>query len=187
MRTWRAPLRTCNRSSFAESEYFKKYNSFLNSKELYEILKKYDYELIFYPHFEVHRFLDCFNSDNPRVKIADFKNNDVQDLLINTDILITDFSSVFFDYVYMRKPVIYYQYDEAAFRAEQYSQGYFDYKRDGFGDVVETEEDLYKGIIKILDNNLCIEDKYLAKINAFFKFNDNENCRRVYDAICSLL
>lgn len=187
MPTWRSTLRTCSRRSFTESDYFKKYNAFLNSKKLSDLLEEYNYELVFYPHFEVHRFLDCFSCGDPRVYIADFENNDVQDLLINSDILITDYSSVFFDYAYMRKPIVYYQYDEAAFRAEQYGKGYFDYKTDGFGDVVETEDEVLDCLRRILANDLQPDEKYMNKINAFFKFNDTENSRRVYDAICRLL
>ncbi len=186
MPTWRATLRTCNRHTFLESDYFKNYNAFLNSKKLSELLEKNDYELVFYPHFEVHRFLDCFQCSDPRIKIADFKNNDVQDLLIHSDILITDFSSVFFDYAYMRKPVVYYQYDEAAFRAEQYAKGYFDYRENGFGEVVETQDALLNNLQHILDNDLRPDEKYLNRMNTFFKFNDQNNCKRVYEAICEL-
>lgn len=187
MPTWRSTLRTCNRHAFLESDYCKKYNSLLNSPRLSALLQAYDYELVFYPHFEVHRFLDCFRCDDPRVTIADFKNNDVQDLLIRSDILITDYSSVFFDYAYMRKPIVYYQYDEAAFRAEQYGEGYFEYKRDAFGDVAETEDAVIDSVRHILENDLRPDDVYLDKMNSFFRFDDANNSRRVYEAICRLL
>ena len=186
MPTWRHSLRTCSESTFLESDYFKKYNAFLNSPKLAELLEKHDYELIFYPHYEVHRFLDCFDSSVSRVSIADFEHNDVQDLLINSDILITDYSSVFFDYAYMRKPMVFYQYDEKEFREGHYQQGYFDYRRDGFGDVVETEEELISSLEKVFGNSLTPEEKYLKRINCFFSFNDTENCRRNYEAILSL-
>jgi len=186
MPTWRATLRTCSRQTFMESDYFKQYNDFLNSKELLSLLDGYGYELIFYPHFEVHRFLDCFNTSNSRIKIADFKNNDVQDLLINTDILITDYSSVFFDYGYMRKPVVFFQYDEAAFRAEQYATGYFEYKRDGFGKVVSTGAEVANEVRRIIENGLKPDSVYLDKMNSFYAFNDANNCKRNFEAICSL-
>ena len=187
MPTWRTNLRSCNRRTFLNSDYYQKYDSFLNSEKLAALLETFEYELVFYPHFEVHRFLDCFHADNPRVHIADFKNNDVQQLLIESDILITDYSSVFFDYGYMRKPVVYYQYDEAAFRAVQYKEGYFDYRRDGFGPVTETEDGTVDCIRRILKNGNRPEDVYLDRMNAFYKFNDTKNCERVYKAICSLL
>lgn len=187
MPTWRATLRTCNRHTFLESEYFKRYNSFLNSQKLSKLLEDHGYELVFYPHYEVQRFIDCFKAEDPRVRIADFKNNDVQELLINSDILLTDYSSVFFDFGYMRKPMVFYQYDEAAFRAEQHGKGYFDDKRDGFGAVVETEDEVIESLEHILKNGLRPDDVYLGRMNAFFKFNDANNCRRVYEAICRLL
>ena len=187
MPTWRSNLRSCSRSTFLASEYFEKNNSLLNSTELAALLEKYDYELIFYPHFEIHRFLDSFDSDNGRVKIADFANNDVQTLLIDSDILLTDYSSVYFDYAYMRKPIVYYQYDEEAFRALHYGKGYFDYRRDGFGKVVETESDVLSELEHILKNNAVPDDIYMQRMNAFFKFSDKNNCKRNYDAITKLL
>lgn len=187
MPTWRSALRSCSRHTFLASEYFKKYNSLLNSKELLDLLKKYDYEFIFYPHYEVQRFLDCFKADNPCVKIADFAHNDVQELLIDSDILITDYSSVFFDYGYMRKPMIYYQYDEAEYRADHYAKGYFDCEKDGFGKVVETENGIIEELYHILENGAVPDDEYLQRMNAFYKFNDTDNCKRNFEAIIKKL
>lgn len=187
MPTWRSDLRTCNRRAFLHSEYCKRFNALLNSPRLSALLKEYEYELIFYPHFEVQRFLDCFQCGDPRVHIADFAHNDVQDLLIRSDILITDYSSVFFDFAYMRKPMVYYPFDEAEFRAKQYKKGYFDSNKDGFGNVCKTEDEVIDSVRHILENDLRPDDVYLDRINAFFKFNDTDNCRRVYEAICRLL
>ena len=187
MPTWRAALRTCTRKTFEESEYCKRYNSFLNSPKLADLLETYDCELIFYPHFEVHRFLDCFKTASDRVHIADLKTSDVQDLLIRSDILITDYSSVFFDYAYMRKPMVFFQYDEAAFRRGHYKEGYFAYQTDGFGKVAETEDAVLDSVRHILDNGLVPDGVYLDRMNAFFRYDDNENCRRTYEAICRML
>ena len=186
MPTWRSVQRSIDKNTFMQSDYFKVYNAFLNSEALARLLERENYELIFYPHYEVHRFLDCFDTSLPRVKIADFAHNDVQDLLIHSDVLITDYSSVFFDYAYMRKPVVYYQYDENEFRTGHYGKGYFEYRRDGFGDVVETEAELMKSLERIFENHLEPEKLYLDRINAFFSFSDTENCRRNYEAICKL-
>lgn len=41
----------------------------------------------------------------------------------------------------MHKPIIYYQFDEDTFYDEHYTREYFDYRRDGFGDVdIKVEE-----------------------------------------------
>ena len=187
MPTWRSSLRSCSRRTFLSSDYFKKYNSFLNSEKLINLLDKYDYEFVFYPHYEVQKFLDCFSTSNPRVKTADFEHNDVQDLLINSDILITDYSSVFFDYGYMRKPMIYYQYDEAQYRADHYATGYFDCENDGFGKVAETEDEVITELNHILENGVVTDDEYLQRMNSFFKFNDTDNCKRNFEAILEII
>ena len=187
MPTWRSNLRTCKKAAFLESEYFKEYNSFLNCSELEELLEKYDYELIYYPHYEIQRFVDCFTTSSDRVKIADFKHNDVQELLINSDILITDYSSVFFDFAYMRKPVVYFHYNDEEFRKNHYKEGYFKIKRDGFGDVATTKEAVVNSLGNILENGLKPDEIYLNRMNAFFCFNDNNNCERNFEAICKLL
>ena len=111
----------------------------------------------------------------------------MQELLINSDVLITDYSSVSFDYGYMRKPMVFYQYDEVEFRSVQYKKGYFDDKRDGFGAVVNTEDEVIEQLRRILENGLRPDEEYLARMNAFFCFNDTGNCNRVYQAICKLL
>ena len=186
MPTWRSNLRSCTKSTFLQSDFFKTFNAFLNSKELFSLLDEYDYDLIYYPHYEIQRFLSCFEAGHPRIKIADFKNNDVQELLIRSDILVTDYSSVFFDFAYMRKPVVYFQYDDDAFRRDHYKEGYFNFARDGFGEIAETKEAVVNSLRHILENDLKPDEMYLDRMNSFFAFNDTENCKRNYEAICRL-
>lgn len=182
MPTWRYNLQGCDRRAFMESRYFKVFNMLLNGKRLKEILKEYDYELLFYPHIEMQKFIDCFKGSE-RVKIVSFKDSTVQNLLINSDVLITDFSSVFFDYGYMEKPMIFYQFDEEEFREQHYKEGYFSYRRDAFGKVVYDEKALLDELCAILENNARTDDEYLGRINDFFTLRDKNNCERNFCAI----
>ncbi len=186
MPTWRSDLRTCNKHKFLQSEYFLTYNSFINSPKLQELLEKYDYELIFYPHYEIQRFIGCFTTTSNRVQIADFGHSDVQTLLINSDILVTDYSSVFFDFAYMRKPVVYFHYNDAAFRTGHYKEGYFHIATDGFGEIGTTGDEVVDCLSKILKNKAQPQKVYLDRMNAFFRFNDTKNCERNFNAICNL-
>ena len=164
---------------FSKSEYFKKWNEILNQKELLQYLEEKDLELIFYPHYEIQKYLDNFSSSSERIIIASFNNYDVQKLLIESKILITDYSSVFFDFAYMRKPVIYYQFDIDKFRSEHYKQGFFDYEKMGFGPVCKTKKD----VTKALKNIDTVKNK---NISEFFKYSDFNNCRRIYEEIIKL-
>ena len=169
---------------FSDTEYFKAWNSFLHSPVLAEILEKYDKKLLFYPHRNMQKFLDYFKSENPRIEIADWKNHDIQDVLKRASLLITDYSSVFFDFAYMRKPVIFYQFDEKEFREKQYAEGYFDYHNTVLGKWTDTEE----GIYTLLDEQLSIGTPLLPEetIRSFFTLWDEKNSERIYETVVSL-
>ena len=119
---------------FTTTKYFQCWNELLNSEELDALLEKKNKRIIFYPHRNMQKFLNFFKTKSSRIEIADWKNNDVQDLLKRANLLITDYSSVFFDFAYMCKPIIFYQFDENEFRQKQYGEGYFDYHKSIFGE-----------------------------------------------------
>lgn len=164
---------------FINSEYFNVYNCLINSKELNNILEEQNQELIFYPHNEMQRYLKLFKSRFKRIKIANKNNYDVQTLLKESKILITDYSSIAFDFAYMRKPIIYYQFDSDDYNKRHYAKGYFEYSRDGFGDVIQNQTELIEAIKNINKNRKV----YLNRANSFFTLYDNENCKRHYEEI----
>lgn len=182
MPTWRYSLQGADKHTFMESEYFKSFDALLNSGRLKDILNKYGCEALFYPHIEMQGFIDCFTACE-KVRIMTFNDCTVQSLLINSDVLITDFSSVFFDYGYMEKPMIFYQFDEESFRKQHYREGYFNYKRDAFGKVVYDLDAVLNELEKILSRNAEIESEYLDRINGFFKLRDRNNSKRNFNAV----
>ena len=100
--------------------------------------------------------------------------------------LITDYSSIFFDFAYMNKPLAYYQFDYDKFRSGHYQEGYFSYKRDGFGPVINSAEELMWWIKNVIACSFANEQKYTDRINEFFTLRDTKNCERTYNAICGL-
>lgn len=170
---------------FLESQYYKTMKSILNNKNLKSILEEYNYKLIFYPHYEMQKYLKYFDNDL-LIDIADKDYNDVQDLLKESKLLITDYSSVFFDFAYMMKPIIYYQFDRDDFFSNHYKKGYFDYIKDGFGDVIECEDELICKILYYIKNNFEVEERYKNNVGKFFKYRDKSNCNRIINAIKQL-
>ena len=75
---------------------------------------------------------------------------------------------------------------EEFFRGQVYDQGYFDYERDGFGEVEYNLEDTAKRIIEYIQNDCQLKDVYRKRIDKFFAFNDRNNCQRIYDEIIKL-
>ncbi len=175
-----------NLKDFSKTDYCIKWNEFLNSQELHLLLKKYDKKIIFYPHRNMQKFIGYFNTEFDNIKIANSKEYDVQDLLKKAALLITDYSSVFFDFAYMLKPVIFYQFDEKKFRENQYQTGYFDYSNNVIGSQVVEIEKLLNFIDLNIKNQFKLPDENKQQIKNYFKFYDSENCKRNYEAINKL-
>ena len=95
--------------------------------------------------------------------------------------MITDYSSIAFDFAYLKKPLIYYQTKK--FDEFHYDLGYFDYDTMGFGEVISNEEDLVDKVIYYMKNGAVLEDEYKRRSDNFFKFRDKNNSKRVYDWI----
>jgi CDP-glycerol glycerophosphotransferase (TagB/SpsB family) len=169
--------------TFEQSAYFKHLNSFLNNEILIELLEKNNIELIFYPHFEVQKSISLFALKSNKIIVAKKEQYDVQQLLKESLMLITDYSSVAFDFAYMKKPLIYYQFDQEEYYRKHYKKGYFDPKTDGFGEIATTEKHLIKKMIFVFKNNFVMEEKYIERVDKTFAFRDNDNCERIYNAI----
>lgn len=174
-------------NDFKDSEYFKVWSSFLKNNDLVKLLEENDCSLIFYPHSNLQKYIAEFDiPKTDKIVIADSRHFDVQQLLMESAALITDYSSIFFDFAYMNKPMAYYQFDYEKFRKGQYQEGYFSYTGDGFGPVIYTEEDALVWIGNIIRDNFINPTGYEQRVDAFFTLRDTDNCERTYNAICSL-
>ncbi len=173
-------------SDFTTTEYFRAWNAFLHSDTLQEMLCQQGYTLVFYPHRNMQRFISHFSTDCPNIVIPDYETNDVQRLLMESAFLITDYSSIFMDFAYMQKPLMYYQFDCKKFRERHYQEGYFSYEKDGFGEVCQTEKELLENLALYCKENLALKDIYRKRIDSFFTLRDDKNCERNFEAIREL-
>lgn len=187
MPTHRKWLSKLSASEFEKSEYFKRYVSLMNDPIIIELLHKKTIKIFFYPHYALQKYISSFEqvlcSEN--VVIASKDKYDVQELLKSCQLLITDYSSVAFDFAYQKKPVIYYQFDSEKYSSDHYGQGYFSYDKDGFGPVVYDKDELISFIYDYEKNGMS--DIYQEKVSNFFEIRDTNNCKRTYTNILKLL
>ena len=173
------------KEGFKESEYFQKWNGLLKSPTLQELSQKYGFQVLFNPHPIIMPYLGDFEIPE-FVKIAS-KNKSLQNLFGDSSLMITDYSSVAFEMGYLKKPVLYYQFDEEEFfTSHSYTKGYFDYRTDGFGPVVTTEEDLLRELENLLHNSCKVGEPYKSNIENTFAFRDGKCCERIYQEILKL-
>lgn len=194
MPTWRRWLDNGNISyslsdpmHFCNSDYFSAYAKMLSDDTLIQKLRSRGYQLVFYPHYKMQPFVERFRVfQNDVVVIADKSAFDVQELLMSSCMMVTDYSSVFFDFAYMNKPVAYYQFDKDAFRNTHYAEGYFSYENDAFGPCFENYERLCQYIVQMIDEHCRQPAMYDQRVKEFFTLRDNHNCERTYEAIRAL-
>lgn len=192
--TWRASLvgkiipGTQSReysNSFKESNFCKFYNKLLNDKDVIKMLKENNYKIRLCLHPSLKNQYCDFKFDERYVNLIE--NINYSEEFARNKILITDYSSVAFDFAYLNKLIIYNQFDrEEFFGGHIYKDGYFSYEVDGFGDVVTSYEELKKAIIKGISSDGVMPTKYKKRVKQFFKFSDKNNSKRIYEEILKL-
>ena len=162
----------------ADSEFFVKWRELLKDDALRVLADEYHVRFLFYPHRNMQQYLDLFPKGLPHVEICAREDYDVQDLLTRAALLLTDYSSVFFDMVYMKKPVIFYQFDYETFRKGQYPEGYFSYADNPFGKSCRSKEEVFVLLREAIENGCRVSEDFLKAHAEYFPLYDEENCRR---------
>src|SRR5699024_5309870 len=178
MPTWRDWINTDER--FLSSEYYATYASLIKNPKLLQVLDDYNVNLNFYPHYRAQiYFNEQLVDQNARVKFIPLGSQSVQQLLIDHALLITDYSSVSFDFTLMNKPVIYYHFDVKRF----FKRGILRPIRETFiGRIAYSEEE----IVALIEERIKREfENYDVDISGIIKFQDHLNSERIYKTICS--
>src|SRR5207244_7038343 len=81
---------------------------------------------------------------HPRVRnVSD--RDDIGELLLAADVLVTDYSSVMFDFAVTGKPMLFFTYDLARYR-DELRGFYFDFVSEAPGPLIETQADLVEAL-----------------------------------------
>lgn len=173
--TWRDWLQ--NIDSFLESEYYERYRNLINNEELNRHARENNYELVFCLHPNMQVFSSYFE-DSP-VKVIYQGEVDVQQLIKESALMVTDYSSVAFDFSFLHKPVIYYQFDRTKFIGKKGS--HIDLLNDLPGVIVDEEYELVKSVINCANGNFEMKELYKEKANRFIAFRDQKSSERIYE------
>ena len=170
---------------FKNSEYCKFYNKLINDEKILQAIKNNGYtaEFFVHPSFE-KQYKDFKGNDLVNIHIGEINYNKE---FSEGNLLITDYSSVAFDFAYLKKPVAYLQFDkEEFFSTHLYEKGYYDYDKDGFGPVCYSYEESVENIVNIINSKCKEEEKYEKRVNDFFEYTDKDNCKRVHEELLKL-
>ncbi|MEG9379950.1 CDP-glycerol glycerophosphotransferase family protein [Vibrio cholerae] len=104
---------------------------------------------------------------------------DPQELLAHTDCLITDYSSIYFDYLFVDKPIIFFSFDKNAYFKNR--EFYFEYEEYTPGTVANSFEELIVSMEQAIN---AINDKSDDRLSVRNKFIiENEGNEMIYNKI----
>lgn len=185
--TWRPWLRYGTREALRGSRFYAEVFQLLHDPELHSILENSDASLTILNHHVFQPFVKQLQELGLKgVEILDMRSEDVQSHLRDSHLLITDYSSISFDFAYLNRPVIFYQFDQDQFfRARG---GFFAHPNHELpGKTVRTRGELLEEIKNIVRRKWRLETEVEARISNFFDYRDDSNCQRVYEAIIKRL
>ncbi|WP_226036343.1 CDP-glycerol glycerophosphotransferase family protein [Aquibacillus saliphilus] len=175
--TWREWLVTDEK--FLASIYFERYRSLVNDPYLHQLAKEYNFEVVFCLHPNMQKFTSYFK-DAP-VKVINQGEEDVQDLLKESSMMITDYSSVAFDFSFLEKPIVYYQFDRQRFIGKKGS--HLDLDNDLPGDIVYEHEAILGLVEEYAKSNFKMKESLRIRAAKFLDYKDQLSSERIYQAI----
>lgn len=164
--TWRDNAYTAKGYTFSLQVDFDKWQ-----KQLQD-----EYVVIFKPHYLIinHFDIEKYKGFVYEINAA----SDIAQLYLISDILITDYSSVFFDYAILNRPIYFYMFDVVEY-AEELRGFYFDIEKDLPGDVYENEDALLDNIL-----NKRYDYTRLKEFNRQFNaWHDGKCAEKVIDIV----
>lgn len=130
-----------------------------------------------------HYMLPNFNLDG----LEDFafvfgKESQISDFYKLADILVTDYSSVMFDYAILNKPMIFFTYDYENYK-NNLREMYFDFKKDAPGPMVYTTESVISEVSHIDKHNEKYADRIEKFRNKFIQYDHGDACKKLVEYV----
>lgn len=171
--------------TWRDDEYHKvghyKFNLTLDLKLLKQELGE-EYVIVLRMHYFISDNIDLSEFEG---FVYDYsKYNDINDLYIISDMLITDYSSVFFDYANLKKPILFFTYDLEKYK-DILRGFYIDVENDLPGPLLYTSDEVLNSIknIKQIEKQFAL--KYEGFYNTFCSLDDGNASQRVIQKVFS--
>ena len=135
-----------------------------------------EYVMLFRTHYFVTEQIDLKPFREHIFDVTDW--DDINELYLASDVLVTDYSSVFFDYANLKRPVLFFMYD-----IEEYQSHIRDFYLDPKelpGPVVRTEEELYEALRRLPGQD--VYDERYRRFHEKYNYLDGpDTSRKVAD------
>lgn len=137
-----------------------------------------------YLHKEIQMFSIKLESSCANIKVIYHGEESPQNLIRESSLLITDYSSVSWDFFYLGKKVVFYRFDIERFLADRGS--YMNLEEGTIGRVCFTVPQLVKEISESIAVHFVNDSEFQTLRQEILPNIDTSNCSRVYEHVTNL-
>ncbi|MFS0787785.1 CDP-glycerol glycerophosphotransferase family protein [Shouchella sp. 1P09AA] len=109
-----------------------------------------EYFFLIRTHYFIADKLDFTGVEDFVLNVSDY--DDITELYLISDVLITDYSSVFFDYANLKRPILFFTYDLEKYR-DTLRGFYLDLETEAPGPLLKTTEDVIEALTNLEDTS----------------------------------
>jgi CDP-glycerol glycerophosphotransferase len=113
-------------------------------------------------------------------------HEDIRELYLAADVLVTDYSSVMFDFAITGKPMLFYVYDLEFYR-DELRGFYFDFEPEAPGPLCRTTDDVLSSLERLDGVRYAYGERYARFRRRYTPLDDGAAARRVVDRVFSEL
>lgn len=140
----------------------------------------HEYVVLLRMHYYIASNLDLTGFDNFAFNVSSY--NDITELYLISDVLITDYSSVFFDYAILKRPMLFFTYDLDKYR-DMLRGFYISMEEELPGPLLFTSDEVIGAIKNIDQLEVDYQEKYDQFYQKFCAWEDGEASKRVVEAV----
>ncbi|MCM8829852.1 MAG: CDP-glycerol glycerophosphotransferase family protein, partial [Candidatus Omnitrophica bacterium] len=162
----------------------------INIPLLKSFLKDYNIKIYLRPHYHYNKYpfyipVDILQHISENISFLDWtKYEDTTELLPDIDILITDYSSIFIDFLILDRPIIFIPYDREDYEKERGLL--YNYDEITPGPKIKTQKEFLYWLEQFVKNPELFKDERTKIKENFFAFYDGKSYERIYTELKKL-
>lgn len=179
MMTWREWLFDLTEEEFVQSAYFQNTLGLISHEGIRNLISENDMHMRVALHPFMRKFEKHFTGlDHPEsgIEFQDFNHSSIEKAIVENDMLLTDITSVSWDFLYLNKPIIFNMFDKEEYMARRGT--YLSLDTDLYGYKADSADEVYQYLKKIVDENITTNEWY-SKAPEFIDYFDQNNCKRL--------
>ena len=186
MMTWREWLFDLTEEEFVQSAYFQNTLGLVSHEGIRKLISENDMHMRVALHPFMRKFEKHFTGlDHPEsgIEFLDFNHSSIEKAIVENDMLLTDITSVSWDFLYLNKPIIFNMFDKEEYMARRGT--YLSLDTDLYGYKAESADEVHDYLKKIVEENITANEWY-SKAPLYIDYFDHNNCQRLAQRVMGI-